>query len=155
MGGRVWLKAVVSKTTGPYAGSVGSNPTPSASTVSMPYKDIELQRAAQAAWARRNPETISKHRRATRERLVARVRELKDGKPCTDCKVAWPYYVLQFDHVRGPKLGNVAEMVGAALSWASIEAEIAKCELVCANCHAARTHVRICQGIPVDGGGAL
>lgn len=66
------------------------------------------------------------------------VTEAKIGKPCTDCAGTFPHYVLQWDHVpeRGPKLFNLGR---GDYSLAKIEAEIAKCDLVCANCHAVRT----------------
>lgn len=46
----------------------------------------------------------------------------------------------QFDHVRGTKMKDVSRML--MYSEAKILAEIAKCDLVCANCHANRTYMR-------------
>jgi hypothetical protein len=66
----------------------------------------------------------------------------KGGKPCTDCGDSYPHYVMQFDHVRGEKLGDVSTMVTSGCSLKRIQTEIAKCELVCANCHAKRTYQR-------------
>ena len=63
------------------------------------------------------------------------------SKPCMDCKKSYPYYVMQFDHL-GDKKYNVAWMVSRGYTIASIAEEIAKCDLVCANCHAERTHQR-------------
>lgn len=54
---------------------------------------------------------------------------------------------MQFDHTGNDKEGNVGEMVGKNAAWAKIEAEIAKCELVCANCHMIRTHKRSWQRV--------
>jgi hypothetical protein len=65
----------------------------------------------------------------------------KDG-PCTDCGVRYPPYVMQFDHVRGVKRLNVSAMASCTYGPAPILAEIAKCDLVCANCHAERTYAR-------------
>lgn len=53
---------------------------------------------------------------------------------CTDCGCT-DIRVLEFDHVRGKKSGNISRMVGQGCSWPTIEAEIAKCEVRCANCH--------------------
>jgi hypothetical protein len=50
--------------------------------------------------------------------------------------------VLQFDHVRGVKRGNVTQMVSSGYGWKTILEEIAKCEIVCANCHIKRTAQR-------------
>ena len=74
-------------------------------------------------------------------RAKAFVDKLKDA-PCTDCKVKYPPYVMHWDHVRGTKRENIADTVRRKWSVASIKKELAKCELVCANCQAERTHVR-------------
>lgn len=58
--------------------------------------------------------------------------------PCIDCGEQ-DVLVLQFDHVRGQKLQSISELVKAGYAWKAIEAEIAKCEVRCANCHARRT----------------
>lgn len=67
---------------------------------------------------------------------------LKDY-PCTDCDVQYPPYVMHFDHV--PERGEKAFDIGKSFYVYSVEKlmeEIAKCDLVCANCHAERTHQR-------------
>ena len=67
------------------------------------------------------------------------VREAKN-RPCADCGVAYPYYVMQFDH-RGDKLYNV-NVAARTRGINAILAEIEKCDVVCANCHAQRGHDR-------------
>ena len=48
---------------------------------------------------------------------------------------------MQWDHLPGTtKLGNISSLTGRPRE--EIMAELAKCELVCANCHAARTYRR-------------
>jgi hypothetical protein len=73
--------------------------------------------------------------------LYKYIREYKERHPCADCKIQYPYYVMDFDHVRGKKQKNVMELV-PTLSKKKIDEEIAKCEVVCSNCHRARTHMR-------------
>ena len=66
------------------------------------------------------------------EYLVAYLRE----HPCADCGESDPV-VLEFDHLRDKEFG-----VGAGLrdrAWQSVLDEMAKCEVVCANCHRRRT----------------
>ena len=56
--------------------------------------------------------------------------------PCVDCRERDPV-VLEFDHLR-----DKCFCIGEGLShrnWQSILDEIAKCEVVCANCHRRRT----------------
>lgn len=57
---------------------------------------------------------------------------------CIDCGEVDPI-VLHFDHVRGKKLGNVTTMAHAQRPLEVLRAEIAKCEVRCANCHTRRT----------------
>lgn len=73
--------------------------------------------------------------------LYKYIREFKERHPCVDCKIQYPYYVMDFDHVRGKKHKNVMELV-PTLSKKKIDEEIAKCEVVCSNCHRVRTHLR-------------
>jgi hypothetical protein len=95
------------------------------------------------SWYVRNLEKARKDRLDRQRGIVsgtrAIVNEIKSN-PCSDCKVRYPPWVMQFDHVRGEKVADVAKMM-----WRSkdrVLAEIAKCDLVCANCHAHRTHLR-------------
>lgn len=69
------------------------------------------------------------------------IQNLKSNTPCMDCKKSYPYYVMDFDHVRGRKQKNVSELI-VTLSKKKIDEEIAKCEIVCSNCHRSRTHKR-------------
>jgi hypothetical protein len=61
--------------------------------------------------------------------------------PCMDCGQSYPPYVMDFDHRDGEvKLNEIARMVKG--SMASLLAEIAKCDVVCSNCHRERTYQR-------------
>lgn len=61
-------------------------------------------------------------------------------KPCIDCKIQYHPWQMDFDHVRGKKVCNVSEMRRSPLKV--LGKEIAKCEVVCANCHRQRTYQR-------------
>ena len=76
-------------------------------------------------------------------RKDANLRRLLDffrQHPCVDCGETDPV-VLQFDHVRGEKSRDVMSMAGNGTPWHRIVAEIAKCDVRCANCHW-RRHAR-------------
>ena len=86
-----------------------------------------------------SPEKISIKKQ--KEALARYLKEVKEKNPCMDCKISYPYYMMDFDHVRGKKQANVAELINT-LSKKRIDTEIAKCEVVCSNCHRARTYMR-------------
>lgn len=75
---------------------------------------------------------------AGREYVVEYLRE----NPCVDCGVS-DIRVLEFDHVRGEKRNGVATLVQQAYSLEVIQAEIAKCEVRCRNCHVIKTYERL------------
>jgi lysyl-tRNA synthetase class I len=79
--------------------------------------------------------------RKHKSHLIKYIQEMKSSSPCLDCKLSYPYYVMDFDHVRGRKQKNVMELINT-LSKKKIDEEIAKCEIVCSNCHRIRTHKR-------------
>jgi hypothetical protein len=56
---------------------------------------------------------------------------------------------MDFDHARGEKVINVGLMVGWGYTVAEILSEIAKCDVVCANCHRKRTYERksVCKSL--------
>lgn len=86
-----------------------------------------------------SPEKISIKKQ--KETLARYLKEVKEKNPCMDCKISYPYYMMDFDHVRGTKHANVAELINT-LSKKRLDEEIAKCEIVCSNCHRVRTHMR-------------
>jgi hypothetical protein len=91
---------------------------------------------------RKNKAAINRNRlfnqSAYRARNQKNIREYLTSHPCIDCGEA-DARVLEFDHVRGKKDQNVAEMVRGGTAWQRIASEIAKCEVRCANCHRRRT----------------
>lgn len=81
-------------------------------------------------------EASNRFKRARRDRLNA----IKMATGCVDCGFAAHPAALQFDHVRGEKLFEIGSKT--SMAWERMEAEIAKCDVVCANCHAIRTAER-------------
>lgn len=102
--------------------------------------DPERHRRYQREFIKRHPEKVRRSKRMaadSRREFMCRIKEMN---PCADCTVSFPHYVMQFDHVRGAKLFNVSAL--ASGGWPTFLKELAKCEVVCANCHAIRTHQR-------------
>jgi hypothetical protein len=81
------------------------------------------------------------HNRARRDKFREIIRSAKDV-PCTDCGIKYPYYVMHFDHIGEEKNFNIGAYIAKSISEERLRAEIALCEVVCANCHAERTHQR-------------
>jgi hypothetical protein len=111
----------------------------------VPTRDRFLQRR----WSRDHYEANKDayKARATaqrRDRKVAARAIIKAAKdvPCADCGLRYPSYVMQFDHVRGVKEFDVATFTATNRPLSHLHREIAKCEVVCGNCHAIRTHRR-------------
>jgi hypothetical protein len=72
---------------------------------------------------------------------MAFVRRHLERASCMDCGEDDPR-VLEFDHVEG-KLADVSYLVQAGASPEVLQAEIDRCEVVCANCHRRRTLARL------------
>ncbi len=107
----------------------------------MAYKDIEKERAAKRRYYERNRDVYRAKNRRKKDKLRAILRDCK-AKPCADCGGEFPFYVMDFDHrVTEEKISSVSNLV----PWMNIErllAEIAKCDVVCANCHRVTTYLR-------------
>ena len=61
------------------------------------------------------------------------------SRPCADCGTSYPPYVMDFDHLRDKQF-MVSGMLTRSLK--QILEEVAKCEVVCSNCHRIRTWKR-------------
>lgn len=82
---------------------------------------------------------IARVRRRSKSRQLVEARR-RSG--CVDCGVKDPL-VLEFDHRDGDKVRHVAEMAWEGASPVSVTAELAKCDVVCVNCHKHRTYSRL------------
>ena len=93
-------------------------------------------------WYNKNKE---EHKRITREQKQNNKQAAKEyvwdylaSQFCVDCGVGNPN-VLEFDHVKGKKRKTLSYMTRHGFSISSINKEISKCEVRCANCHRLRT----------------
>jgi hypothetical protein len=91
-----------------------------------------------------NRKSYAKHRGARQEYLRTRYAERRafvdslKAKPCLDCGRSYPSYVMEFHH-RDPRQKDFK--VSTSLVYYNIEVikrEIAKCDVLCANCHRIR-----------------
>ena len=89
-----------------------------------------------------------RHRANVRRTGAARVAEMRKiifdamAGGCVDCGNT-DIRVLEFDHVRGTKIDGIARMVSNEVGFATLRAELAKCEVRCKNCHAIATFTRL------------
>lgn len=87
-----------------------------------------LNRSKYGRSARRN------NKRHERE-LYTHIYNYLTKHACVDCGEADPI-VLEFDHVRGLKKFTISHVSRHGVGLATLELEIAKCEIRCRNCHA-------------------
>lgn len=126
----------------------------------MPHKDLEkrreYQRRYQREWRRRNPlvqQAIERRRnvkhkttrnhysRSYLKRRKEFLRALKGDRGCCQCGEKDPR-VLEFHH-RDPQQKKFCVNAGTVSEkWADVMDELAKCDVLCANCHA-RHHAEL------------
>lgn len=105
----------------------------------------DCRRGYDAAYhARTKPIRLAQKREAKVARL-AWLHERK-SKPCVDCGGIFHPAAMTFDHLPGTeKIRDISTLVVRGC-MVMAKAEMEKCELVCANCHAVRTYMRRLQG---------
>ena len=82
-----------------------------------------------------------KRRRDGRSRIRKFLQEYKSDKRCVDCGEDYPYWMLEFDHLKDKKF-TISQFSSKTLDLEIIKEEISKCEIVCCNCHKNRTFHR-------------
>ncbi len=106
------------------------------------------KKAYAAKWYKENKASHIKNTGERRNRIRTEnrlyIQKLKEETPCTDCGKYYPHYVMDFDHQKD-KLKDISLMMNYPLK--RIIEEIAKCEIVCSNCHRERTHGPVTQRI--------
>jgi hypothetical protein len=77
-----------------------------------------------------------------KDRNFKYVEDIKKRSKCTDCGNN-DYRVLEFDHLpQFEKIGHIATLIRKGWTIQRLDTEIAKCDIVCANCHKIRTWAR-------------
>ena len=105
--------------------------------VCMSRKSMTAEQVQNLRKTDRAKQSRTTERQELMEQRRKRLLDSFKDAPCLDCKQRFPPECMDFDHVRGEKLSQV----GAMRSWAIVKIlkEVAKCEVVCANCHRIRT----------------
>lgn len=87
------------------------------------------------------PAYYTRNKRAKRKQSLE-ILEMKKNTPCKDCGGSFHPYIMEFDH-RDPetKLFSIARR--GKIVYKKLRDELAKCDLVCANCHKLRTFRRM------------
>ena len=99
------------------------------------------RRAYDADYHRRHAQRRKRQAYRRHRAVVEWYRGLKDA-PCVDCGGRFHHAAMQWDHLPGSVKKNDLGRLVNGHSRAVILDEIAKCELVCANCHAVRSYER-------------
>lgn len=110
------------------------------------WRDARYQENREVVLAKQNKRR-KEHPELHRGYLAVRRKERQDHvwaylleHPCMDCGETDPV-VLEFDHLRD-KVCSVSKLITDGAAMSRLRAEIAKCEVVCANCHRRRTYKR-------------
>lgn len=91
-------------------------------------------------WCR--PCTVARYSAGRSERqrkVLAYIQAIKLERGCADCGYRANAVALDFDHLPGHVKEYRLATMAAGLKKEKIDAEIAKCDVVCANCHRIRT----------------
>ncbi len=101
----------------------------------MPWTDSKKQRKYEKQWNIDNRDRRNEINRETKRRLRTWFIDLKKKFSCERCGFS-DYRALQFHHKNpAEKYMAVTSMVSRAVGRNRILSEIAKCEVLCANCH--------------------
>lgn len=78
-----------------------------------------------------------------RSEIDAYLQKIKTAaKYCPDCGEEKQWFQMDFDHVRGVKKFSLSRYHHHTQSLKVVQAEVAKCDIVCACCHRLRTYIR-------------
>ena len=93
-------------------------------------------------WYYKNNRAKAKsHKKANCARNKKYVTEYRKSNKCAKCKED-RWYLLEFHHIDpSTKFRNICDMADQAYAISRVEEEIAKCALVCRNCHSEFHHL--------------
>lgn len=110
----------------------------------MPHKDPgrrkEYQKKYQQGWYAQNGTSRREQVRNRRRALKQRFRDYKRTLSCEKCGLSgqeapWALDFHHHDAGRKEKVTSVSHLVSGGYGWETIMEEVAKCNVICANCH--------------------
>ena len=100
-------------------------------------------REASRRYYQKNKEYYRNKKKENLNRKILLVNKIKNV-PCMDCNNMFPPMCMDFDHRNSEdKVESISNMVRSYIGLEKLLREIAKCDIVCANCHRIRTFQRI------------
>lgn len=118
-----------------YERTRGPEPKPDDVTIPDDASWSDLSSYQRYYYKNRDEEQSRTERRS--ERLRDWYRELKSDRECVECGESRAP-ALDFHHEDGAKERSVSKMINDGFGKRRIREEIAKCEVLCANCHRVR-----------------
>lgn len=124
----------------------------------MPYKDPVVRKEKQAEYSKthyeKHKQKIITRNNARRKEITAKFAAFKATKSCINCGESHPA-ALDFHHIERHKSNKkVHYLVSNGHFWQRIMAEIAKCIVLCANCHRIHHHEerqkKICKDLKIE-----
>ena len=103
---------------------------------------VDYQKRYMATWYPKNKDRVMANGQRYQDRLRDWIDQQKVERGCMDCGYNLHPWVLEFDHRPGEQKVMAVSRMRNKSNHDAIVAEIAKCDVVCANCHRDRTHER-------------
>lgn len=104
----------------------------------MPIKDKEKRREYQKEymrkWYEKNKAKHISYVRARDKKILDWLKEYKSTLKCEECSENHPA-CLEFHHINSKDKKFSVGRIKDFMSWKLLKAEIAKCRVLCANCH--------------------
>lgn len=100
----------------------------------MPYKQYSDEVAAKRRYYMRSKQAIVDRTRQKRAEIRKWLIDYKTERGCKECGNKHPA-VLDFHHTGGRKERGLTECANSQFSQQRLEEEIAKCIILCSNCH--------------------
>ena len=106
------------------------------------YMCKDCQRIQDAKYYQKNKHKVRDNKNRKVQHNQKKLLEYLSLHGCIDCGNE-DKRILEFDHIRMDKTRNIGILVHQGYAWERVLEEIAKCEVVCPNCHRLRTYERV------------